>query len=1570
MSALDFEKSLAIVIGINQYGNGITPLRTAVADAQSVAELLEQKHEYKVISLLDEQAQLADLTKLIRETLPNLLSANSRLLLYFAGHGIAQDGDDGPAGYLIPKDAEPGNVASYLSMVALHDALTALPCRHFLAIFDCCFAGAFRWSSTRKITVVSEVIHRERYDRFRQDPAWQVITSASYDQPALDVLSLRDERGEIVDGNAQHHSPFAAALIQALQGEADTSPPAKDNKPAGDGVTTATELYLYLRDRVEVLTESQRLRQTPEICTLCNHDKGEYIFLTPGHELNLPPAPALNKENNPYRALESFDQAHKDLFFGRDAEIENLLKKLDEPHPMVVVLGASGTGKSSLVKAGLLPRLADDPAFLVLPVMRPGNYPLKALARICTGLDLAGEVKALHQQFKENEQSLALLIGAWQKTHPTTKLLLVIDQAEELITQARTQADSKQFQQLVKLAMAEHGRYFRVVATLRLDFEAQFQEAELRDAWMDSRFVIPPMGQVQLREAIEKPAAARVLYFEPSSLVDKLVEDVTQTPGALPLLSFTLSELYLRYLERRSENRALTEVDYRALGGVAGSLTRRATQEYELLVAEDRAYEQTIKHVMLRMVAVAGGELARRRVPLSELVYEDAAENGRVQKLLEKLIESRLVVRGQEGAGEPYVEPAHDALVRSWDKLLRWKNEAQEDLILQRKLASQAKDWALSQQTEGLTKARGFLWDDNPRLDLLAKTAAADAYWLNKLETTFVATSVKKKRTLRRRRVASVITVISLLSGLAFTALTAAVRAVGRQIEAYSTASEANLLSNQDLDALANGLQAGRALHHPLFQLSNPSTQLIEKTKGTLYKAIYSARENNRLLAHRHGAYQLSYSPDGKRLVTVGDDDALRLWTADGQLLDESMHHQQINAELVKAGKPLFVPAVDFGADGKTVATGDSNGNVVLWTIENDKLTPVQTVSHTQSVDQRMVRYVTFSPSGEQLATGGDDGILRIWDVSARKTLDSGEAVSKPFVEQSAELPRSPGKIWGIAYSSDGETIAIARGSSKEEGLEGMTYLWNVKDLKNDSLQPLVQPFARCEGHTGSVRNVKFHPQNSSRLVTTGQDATVNLWEIKRDDPASGCQLVKPLKGHSSQVWGIDFSPNGQQMITAAENVILWDAEGNEKTVLNGNKDGLWSVQFNPIHEHLLATAGKDGTVRFWDLSDKFKKLTLNPDTRARDIDFSQTGDRLVVGGSDGSIRLWNWPQNWKETGRALEDVSALTCKGHQGTVYGVSLSPDDSLLAAAAKDGNLYLWDVTNEVCRMRGSWFANDKIVRSVEFHPENNHVLATAGQDGTVRLWDLKNAEQWPQGRSPLPAFQAHQTEAADVSFNHDGSWLATVGADAAVRVWDVDRLFEQLKLSEGASNSLVARELIAPQSLLAECRGNQQWVLGTDFHPTQNLLVSSDAGGTVILWDLTELKTKGCQEVWTITTHRDSVYSVDFSPDGTMVAVGDKDGSVRLWDLAGNPVGEFPGHTGTIWSAEFSPDGQALITSDNSRTLKVWPIEDLNGLILRACNWAPIYFSDQKYRDFGVADLRDEFDYKEFTAICGS
>ncbi|QIR35868.1 caspase family protein [Tolypothrix sp. PCC 7910] len=301
----EFSKNLALIIGINKYGNGISSLQNAVNDAKKLVESLRTQHNYQVWVCLDEVATKENLLKLLETTLPQEISCDDRLLFYFAGHGIALNNEDGPAGYLIPQDTVLGDINTYLAMTTLQQCLEKLPCRHFLGILDCCFAGAFRWSSTRDLLSVPEVIHQERYDRFISDSAWQVITSAAYDQKALDAFSINTNRGQI--GN---HSPFAAALLEALAGNADIYPPAALGKPSGDGVITATELYLYLRDRIEPATEKYQRRQTPGIWPLKKHDKGEYIFLAPGHPLNLPPAPSLDESQNPYRGLQSFDEEH------------------------------------------------------------------------------------------------------------------------------------------------------------------------------------------------------------------------------------------------------------------------------------------------------------------------------------------------------------------------------------------------------------------------------------------------------------------------------------------------------------------------------------------------------------------------------------------------------------------------------------------------------------------------------------------------------------------------------------------------------------------------------------------------------------------------------------------------------------------------------------------------------------------------------------------------------------------------------------------------------------------------------------------------------------------------------------------------------------------------------------------------------------------------------------------------------------------------------------------------------------------------------------------------------------
>ena len=428
----EFPRCLAFIVGINQYDNGIQSLQSAVNDAKKLAEILQQKHQYKVVEFLDNDATLEKLHHLLETTLPQEVMPDDQLLFYFAGHGVALNGKDGPEGYLIPQDAKQGNVQTYLRMTKVQEFLEKLPCRHFLGILDCCYAGAFRWGSTRDLLSVPEVIHKERYERFMQDPAWQVITSTASTDTALDAdpFALIADRGQLGE-----HSPFAAALFDALS----EGPylPAAARSPAWDGVVTATSLGCYLRDRVELATEERRQRQTPGIWSLKKHDKGEYIFLTPGHQLNLPPAPPLDKSKNPYRGLESFDVKHRDLFFGREA-IALKLHEFVTTHPLTIVIGASGSGKSSLVKAGLIPQ-AQDEKWYVVPPIRPGKSPFVALHR---ALDDAHLPKG---DISNTAKSLIERLTDWASYHPNFKLLLVIDQCEELITLCENHEERKAF---------------------------------------------------------------------------------------------------------------------------------------------------------------------------------------------------------------------------------------------------------------------------------------------------------------------------------------------------------------------------------------------------------------------------------------------------------------------------------------------------------------------------------------------------------------------------------------------------------------------------------------------------------------------------------------------------------------------------------------------------------------------------------------------------------------------------------------------------------------------------------------------------------------------------------------------------------------------------------------------------------------------------------------------------------------------------------------------------------------------------------------------------------------------
>ncbi|MEL6969699.1 MAG: caspase family protein [Bacteroidota bacterium] len=681
---LPFRLSHAFIVGINAYEH-LTPLSTAVNDAQEIAKRLGEQHGFQVHAPLL-NASYEELQELLTHVIPQSVDEDDRVLFYFAGHGIALDGEEGPNGYLVAADTRAGEEQTLIPMQQLHDALTKLPCRHGLLILDCCFSGAFKWSSGFRDVVfdLPKIIYEERFWRYCKDPAWQVITSSAHDQKAVDIivnqsLGLREANGSL-------HSPFAQSLLRALDGEGDIVPAGN-----GDGVITVTELYSYLRDSVENSTSKNAKRQSPSIFNLKRHDKGEFIFLVPNHRFNLPPTP----NRNPFMGLSSYNEEDTLLFYGRDRVVEALLDKVRQ-HALVVVSGASGTGKSSVVKAGVLPQLRQQ-GFTILPIIRPGKEPLPTIAT----------------ELPDIERDLA-----------KSTCVLFIDQFEELITQCLKSEDRIAFEEQIAKWLHKH-QNLRILLSVRSDFEPQFENKILAKWWQVGRYLVPSFSLEEIREVITKPAAQAVLFYEPEELVDQLCEEVSQAPGALPLLSFTLSELYHAYLKSGREDRSLVLADYKKLGGVIGALRTRADAEYAAWGEED---QNSMRKLMLRMISLEGGELAGKRVFTDELQFADKEENARLRTIAKKLVKARLLLQGADVQGRNYIELAHDALVRAWARLWKWINAiGKENLSLQNRLWQAVNDNYIkpvqnqNDQPEiksGLYQFRQ-LWDTDARLSQL-----------------------------------------------------------------------------------------------------------------------------------------------------------------------------------------------------------------------------------------------------------------------------------------------------------------------------------------------------------------------------------------------------------------------------------------------------------------------------------------------------------------------------------------------------------------------------------------------------------------------------------------------------------------------------------------------------------------------------------------------------------------------------------------------------------------------------------------------------------------------------------
>jgi WD40 repeat protein len=1153
----------------------------------------------------------------------------------------------------------------------------------------------------------------------------------------------------------------------------------------------------------------------------------------------------------PYKGLNYFDETDADLFVGREALTTKLVERVlsltsNDPGNQarfLAIVGASGSGKSSLVRAGVIYALRWNKFSTDwhIHVFTPTVHPLESLAATLTHESNSVMATAtLIDDLTHDPRSLQIFAKHKLGATNESRFLLVVDQFEELFALCRSEEERAAFIGNLLTAASEPDGPVILLITLRADFYAHCASyPQLREALARQQEYIGAMNVEEMRRAIEEPAQRGRWELE-SGLVDVLLHDVGHEPGALPLLSHALFETWQR---RRA--RLMTLSGYAASGGVRGAIAETA----ETVFTDQFTHEQQAiaRRIFLRLTELNDETSAsdtRRRASFKELILKPE-EAATTHTVLKALADARLITTSEDSA-----EVAHEALIREWPTLREWLNQDREGLRLHRHLTEAAYEWEL------LGRDPGALYR-GAHLVQAREWATFHPNALNAAEQEFLDSSIEQEQheelereEARQRELAaakelaetqrqsasrlrirhrvittvgSIAVILALLVGLfavqsnqqRATALKAQSDAEAnfRQAEAQRLAAEASKLF----------LSKGSPELIALLSLQSMNIQYTSQGDAALATAARLNYPNQLFVSTGADTYisAVTFSPDGQYVLTGnGSERNATLWNAlTGKKIRNFDHHKD-------------VLAVAYSPDGKYIVTGSGDNTASLW----DAATGKEVRRFIGDV-RKVTTSVAFSSDGKYVLTGSLDKMARLWDVTTGKEI-------RQFISQAA--------ILSIAFSPDSQYALLGQRG-------GTVSMWEVQTGTE------VRQFT---GHDSS-NAIAFSPDGKF-ILTGGYDLIARLWDAK-----SGQELQNFI-GHTNNISSVAFSPDGKYVFTGSDDGTArkWDKQsGQELQRYIGPASGGTPLAVSPDGKSLVA-GNSEGEIRLWSIKPVPKLPVFKNTGIVNGLAFSPDGEYVLTGDSSGMVSMWD----------AITGEKVRGFIGHTDIInYGVALSPDGKYVLTGSWDFTVRLWDIQNG--KELRKFIGPTRYVNSVAFSPDGKYIVAGA-LDG-VWVWVAETGKEvWQLDKFYTPV---------RVTFSPDSKYIATVGENV-VHVWDVRtgqmRFFTygfnavssiafspDGKYLLAASDDNTARLWdIQMHKEILRFTGHAAGIWTAIFSPDGKYVATASADGTARIWDA-----QTSQELRRFVGHTASVENVVFSPDGKYLLTGSDDSTALLWDV---------------------------------------------------------------------------------------